>query len=84
MIKLILAFAVSSVIAHMCTSALPFQVGSLIDGYGFSATAAGLVSAADAAPVRSSSCASSRSPTNWAIGSPSASGRATAAIYATR
>jgi predicted MFS family arabinose efflux permease len=43
MIKLILAFAVSSVIAHMCTSALPFQVGSLIDGYGFSATAAGLV-----------------------------------------
>jgi predicted MFS family arabinose efflux permease len=43
MIKLILAYAVSSVIAHMCTSALPFQVGSLIDGYGFSATAAGLV-----------------------------------------
>jgi hypothetical protein len=42
-IKLILAFAVSSVIAHMCTSALPFQVGSLIDGYGFSATGAGLV-----------------------------------------
>jgi hypothetical protein len=41
--KLILAFAVSSVIAHMCTSALPFLIGSLIDGYGFTATSAGLV-----------------------------------------
>jgi hypothetical protein len=42
-VKLIIAYAVSAVIAHMCTSALPFQIGSLIDGYGFSATAAGLV-----------------------------------------
>jgi hypothetical protein len=42
-VKLILAFAVSSVIAHMCTSALPFLIGSLIDGYGFTATGAGLV-----------------------------------------
>ncbi len=40
---LILAVAVGSAIAHLCTSALPFQVGSLIDGFGLSATGAGLV-----------------------------------------
>jgi hypothetical protein len=28
-VKLILAIALSSVIAHMCTSALPFLIGSL-------------------------------------------------------
>ena len=40
---LIVAVAVSSAIAHLCTSAMPFQVGSLMDGYGLSATGAGLV-----------------------------------------
>lgn len=40
---LALAVAVGSAIAHLCTSALPFQIGTLIDGFGFSATSAGLI-----------------------------------------
>jgi len=42
-VVLAIAVAVASAVAHLCTSALPFQVGSLIDGYGLSATKAGLV-----------------------------------------
>jgi predicted MFS family arabinose efflux permease len=40
---LIIAVAVGSAVAHLCTSALPFQIGALIDGYGLSAAQAGLV-----------------------------------------
>lgn len=39
---LILAVAVGSAAAHICTSAMPLQVGSLIDGYTMSASSAGL------------------------------------------
>jgi hypothetical protein len=40
---LIVTLSVAQAIAHLCTSAMPFQVGSLMDGYRFSATGAGLV-----------------------------------------
>ena len=40
---LVVAVAVGSAIAHLCTSAMPFLVGALINGYGLSATGAGLV-----------------------------------------
>ena len=40
----ILAVAVGNAVAHLCTSAMPLQVGALIEGFGLSATAAGLVS----------------------------------------
>ena len=40
---LVVAVAVGSAIAHLCTSAMPFLVGALINGYGMSATGAGLV-----------------------------------------
>src|ERR1700691_997701 len=40
---LIVTLSVAQAIAHLCTSAIPFQVGSLMDGYRFSATGAGLV-----------------------------------------
>ena len=40
---LVVAVAVGSAIAHLCTSAMPFLVGALINGYGFSATGSGLV-----------------------------------------
>ena len=39
---MIVAVAVGSVIAHLCTSALPLLIGALMNGYGFTATAAGL------------------------------------------
>ncbi len=39
----IVALSAGNVIAHLCTSAMPLQIGSLIDGYGLSATAAGSV-----------------------------------------
>jgi len=42
-IGLVVAVSVSNTVAHLCTSALPFQVGALIDGYHFSATSAGLI-----------------------------------------
>lgn len=42
-IYFILALSAGNVVAHLCTSAMPLQVGSLIDGYGLSATAAGSV-----------------------------------------
>ena len=42
LISLILAVAVGSAVAHLCTSAMPLQIGSLVDGYGLSATTAGL------------------------------------------
>ena len=44
LLLLVVAVAVGSAIGHLCTSAVPFQVGALMNGYGFSATAAGLVS----------------------------------------
>jgi predicted MFS family arabinose efflux permease len=43
LIALTLAFSVGGAIAHLSTSGSPFVIGSLIDGYGFSATGAGLV-----------------------------------------
>jgi hypothetical protein len=43
LIGLVVAISVGYAIAHLCTSALPFQVGSLMEGYRFSATGAGLV-----------------------------------------
>ncbi len=39
----VIALSAGNVIAHLCTSAMPLQIGSLIDGYGLSATAAGTV-----------------------------------------
>lgn len=39
----VFAVAVGNAVAHLCTSAMPLQVGSLIDGFGMSATAAGVV-----------------------------------------
>lgn len=39
---LVLAVAVASGIAHMGTSTMPFQVGALMDGRGFSASMAGV------------------------------------------
>lgn len=39
----VFAVAVGNAVAHLCTSAMPLQVGALIDGYGLSATGAGLV-----------------------------------------
>jgi|GEM_PF-1334815 len=42
-LTLILAVAVGSAVSHICTSAMPLQIGSLIDGFGMSATDAGLV-----------------------------------------
>jgi hypothetical protein len=41
-LALILAVAVASGIAHMGTSTMPFQVGALMDGRGFSASMAGV------------------------------------------
>ena len=41
-IALILAVAVASGIAHLGTSTMPFQVGALMDGRGFSASMAGV------------------------------------------
>lgn len=38
----VLAVAVGNAVAHMCTSAMPLQVGALIDGFHLSATAAGI------------------------------------------
>ncbi len=38
----VFAVAVGNAVAHLCTSAMPLQVGALIDGFGLSATAAGL------------------------------------------
>lgn len=38
----VLAVAVGNAVAHMCTSAMPLQIGALIDGFHFSATAAGI------------------------------------------
>jgi predicted MFS family arabinose efflux permease len=40
---LVVAFSVGVAIAHLATSALPFVVGSLMDGFKMSATGAGLV-----------------------------------------
>jgi hypothetical protein len=40
---LIIGVGVGSAVAHLCTSALPFQIGALIDGYGLNASQAGLV-----------------------------------------
>ena len=42
-IYFILAISAGNVIAHLCTAAMPLQIGSLIDGYRLSATAAGTV-----------------------------------------
>ncbi len=39
----VFAVAVGNAVAHLCTSAMPLQVGALIDGFGLSATGAGLV-----------------------------------------
>ena len=39
----VFAVAVGNAVAHLCTSAMPLQIGALIDGFGMSATAAGLV-----------------------------------------
>ncbi|WP_375392948.1 MFS transporter [uncultured Sphingomonas sp.] len=38
----VFAVAVGNAVAHLCTSAMPLQVGSLIDGFGLTATAAGV------------------------------------------
>lgn len=38
----VFAVAVGNAVAHLCTSAMPLQVGALIDGFGLSATAAGI------------------------------------------
>lgn len=38
----VFAVAVGNAVAHLCTSAMPLQVGALIDGFGLSATAAGV------------------------------------------
>ncbi|MBA2933980.1 MFS transporter [Sphingomonas sp. CGMCC 1.13654] len=42
-LSLIVAVSFGNAVAHLCTSALPFQIGALIDGYRLSATEAGLV-----------------------------------------
>ena len=42
LISLIFAVAVGNAVAHLCTSAMPLQIGSLIDGFHLSATAAGV------------------------------------------
>lgn len=42
-LSFVFAVAVGNAVAHLCTSAMPLQVGSLVDGFGMSATAAGLV-----------------------------------------
>lgn len=42
LMSLVFAVAVGNAVAHLCTSAMPLQVGALIDGFRLSATAAGL------------------------------------------
>lgn len=42
-VAFVFAVAVGNAVAHLCTSAMPLQVGALIDGFGLSATGAGLV-----------------------------------------
>ncbi len=41
-LSFVFAVAVGNAVAHLCTSAMPLQVGALIDGFGLSATAAGV------------------------------------------
>ncbi len=41
-ISFVFAVAVGNAVAHLCTSAMPLQIGALIDGFGLSATAAGV------------------------------------------
>lgn len=41
--SLVIAVSVGSAVSHLCTSAMPLQIGALIDGLGLSASAAGLV-----------------------------------------
>lgn len=41
-VAFVFAVAVGNAVAHLCTSAMPLQVGALIDGFGLSATAAGV------------------------------------------
>ena len=42
LVSLVFAVAVGNAVAHLCTSAMPLQVGALIDGFHLSATAAGV------------------------------------------
>ena len=41
-VAFVFAVAVGNAVAHLCTSAMPLQIGALIDGFGLSATAAGV------------------------------------------